>query len=94
MLMRIANIIGPPSIFSLQRWARQPGELGVWSADLAKAMQTDEEHAQALLGRLSASGRVRVDVRDDAELSYTAENEAVADAESEADAREQRLRAR
>ena len=48
--------------------------------ELAKAMLTDEDHAQALLASLSASGRVRVDVRDDAELAYTAE-ESVAEAE-------------
>jgi hypothetical protein len=46
------------------------------AAQLAAAMQTEEEHAQGLLGRLSASGRVRVDVREDAELAYRPEGEA------------------
>jgi hypothetical protein len=49
------------------------------AAELAKAMQTDEDHAQSLLGRLSARGRVRVDVREDAELAYRAENAAAGD---------------
>jgi hypothetical protein len=43
--------------------------------ELAKAMQTDADHAQSLLGRLSAKGRVRVDVRDDAELAYRSDEE-------------------
>jgi hypothetical protein len=43
------------------------------AAQLAAAMQTDEDHAQGLLALLSASGHVRVDVRDDAELAYHAE---------------------
>lgn len=43
------------------------------AADLAKAMQTDEEHAEHLLSALSVEGRVRVDVRDDAELAYRVE---------------------
>lgn len=43
------------------------------AAQLAAAMQTDEDHAQGLLALLSASGHVRVDVRDDAELAYHAD---------------------
>jgi Flp pilus assembly protein TadB len=38
--------------------------------DLARIMSTDLEHAEGLLGRLSAHGDARVDVRDDAELAY------------------------
>jgi hypothetical protein len=40
------------------------------AGELATAMRTDTPHAEALLGRLSAGGRVRVEVRDDAELGY------------------------
>ncbi len=70
------------------------------AAQLARAMQTDEDHAQALLGKLSASGRVRVDVRDDAELAYRAEpseraaDADAADAEDAAAAAKPELRAR
>jgi len=42
----------------------------VTAAQLAKAMHTDEAHAEALLGQLSALGQARVDVRDDADLGY------------------------
>ena len=38
--------------------------------DLAKTMRTDEHHAETMLARLSALGRARVEVRDDAELAY------------------------
>jgi hypothetical protein len=47
----------------------------VTAKDLAKAMQTDETRAEKLLARLSAAGRVRVEVRDDADLAYRAESE-------------------
>jgi hypothetical protein len=47
--------------------------------ELARAMQTDEDHALTLLGRLSAKGRVRVDVRDDAELAYRSDEEQTAE---------------
>jgi type IV secretory pathway TrbD component len=40
------------------------------AAELAIAMRTDDQHAERLLMRLSASGRVRVAVREDAELAY------------------------
>lgn len=43
--------------------------------DLAKALQTDETRAEKLLARLSATGRARVDVRDDADLAYRPESE-------------------
>jgi hypothetical protein len=46
------------------------------AAQLAAAMQDDEDHAQGLLALLSAEGRVRVDVRDDADLAYRAESQA------------------
>jgi hypothetical protein len=38
--------------------------------DLAGIMSTDLAHAEGLLARLSAHGGARVDVRDDAELTY------------------------
>lgn len=50
------------------------------AAGLARAMHTDEAHAEQLLAGLSAGGRARVEVRDDAELSYRIEADA---AESE-----------
>jgi hypothetical protein len=70
-----------------QAWEVAAGEVvrtrpETTAAELATAMQTDEDHAQALLASLSAAGRVRVDVRDDAELAYRAdESAATADAE-------------
>jgi hypothetical protein len=42
----------------------------ITAAELARTMRTDEPHAEALLSRLSAGGRVRVAVRDDADLAY------------------------
>lgn len=42
----------------------------VTAKELATAMQTDAERAEMLLSRLSASGRTRVEVRDDAELAH------------------------
>jgi hypothetical protein len=51
--------------------AARGGELT--AAQLAEAMRTDERHAEALLAQLSAAGRVRVEVRDDAELAYRTE---------------------
>jgi hypothetical protein len=38
--------------------------------ELALTMRTEPEHAEALLQKLSAQGRVRVAVREDAELGY------------------------
>jgi hypothetical protein len=71
------------------------------AADLARIMSTDETHAEGLLGRLSALGHARVDVRDDAELAYrTSHADPVApadagdDAESPGEAAAPRLRAR
>jgi hypothetical protein len=61
----------------------------VTAAQLAAEMHTDEDHAQSLLGRLSAHGRVRVDVRDDAELAYRVDE---ADAGVEAAAARPRTR--
>lgn len=43
--------------------------------ELARTMHTDETHAAGLLSRLSAAGRVRVAVRDDAELAYREEGD-------------------
>jgi type IV secretory pathway TrbD component len=42
----------------------------VTAPELARVMRTDDDHAETLLMRLSAGGRVRVAVRDDAELAY------------------------
>jgi hypothetical protein len=42
----------------------------VTAPELARVMRTDDEHAEKLLMRLSAGGRVRVAVREDAELAY------------------------
>jgi len=43
-------------------------------------MRTDTGHAERLLSRLSVEGRVRVAVRDDAELTYRAGEDGVEDA--------------
>ena len=57
-------------------WDRVAGEVlgsrsgDTTAADLARIMSTKEDHAEGLLSRLSAHGRARVDVRDDAELAY------------------------
>lgn len=59
-----------------QAWDRVAGEVlsarreDTTAADLARIMSTTEDHAEGLLSRLSAHGRARVDVRDDAELAY------------------------
>jgi hypothetical protein len=42
----------------------------ITAAELARTMRTDEANAQALLSQLSAVGRVRVAVREDADLAY------------------------
>ena len=82
-----------------QAWEKAAGNVlaargaELTAPELAAMMQTDQAHAESLLGRLSAHGRARVDVRDDAELAYR-----VADADPEiandADAAAPRLRAR
>jgi hypothetical protein len=65
-----------------EAWQRAASEIlearrgELTAAQLADVMRTDEAHAEVLLSGLSASGRARVDVRDDAELTYR-----VADAE-------------
>ncbi|HEX3345041.1 MAG TPA: hypothetical protein VHS09_10745 [Polyangiaceae bacterium] len=59
-----------------QAWDRVAGEVlgarrvDTTAADLARVMRTTDAHAEGLLSRLSAHGRARVDVRDDAELAY------------------------
>jgi hypothetical protein len=64
-----------------QAWEKAAGDVlaarhGEMTApELASAMHTDEPHAESLLARLSAHGRARVDVRDDAELAYRVEGE-------------------
>lgn len=42
----------------------------VTAQELATAMQTDVGRAEELLSRLSATGKTRVEVRDDAELAH------------------------
>jgi hypothetical protein len=60
-----------------EAWSTVAGELvaarggDVTAANVAKALSIDEAYAQTLLSELSAEGRVRVAVRDDAQLSYT-----------------------
>jgi hypothetical protein len=64
------------------------------AADLARAMRTDEGHAEALLARLSVSGRARVDVRDDAELAYRVQEGGPADTAEDAEPDGSRARVR
>ena len=52
------------------------------AAELARAMHTDESLAETLLARLSAHGRVRVDVREDADLAYRVDTGAPEEAEA------------
>ncbi len=60
-----------------EAWSTVAGEIvaarggDVTAANVAKALSIDEGYAQTLLSELSAEGRVRVAVRDDAQLSYT-----------------------
>jgi hypothetical protein len=64
--------------------------------DLARIMSTDLAHAEGLLARLSAHGGARVDVRDDAELTYRIDSgpgEGATDAEPSAEPPSPRLRA-
>ena len=85
-------------------WDRVAGEVlssrtvDTTAAELARIMSTKEEHAEGLLSRLSAHGRARVDVRDDAELAYRVSDEGAAsggdDAESPGRDAGPRLRAR
>jgi hypothetical protein len=59
-----------------QAWTTVAGELlaargaDVTATDVARALQIDERYAETLLSELSAEGRVRVAVGDDAQLSY------------------------
>jgi len=59
-----------------EAWERVAGEVlaarreETTAPDLARIMSTDLDHAERLLARLSAHGGARVDVRDDAELTY------------------------
>jgi hypothetical protein len=59
-----------------QAWTTVAGELvaargsDVTSADVARALSIDERYAEDLLSELSAEGRVRVAVGEDAQLSY------------------------
>jgi hypothetical protein len=52
----------------------------VTAPDLARALRTDEAHAEALLSGLSSEGHARVAVDDDAQLSYRFAPEAEAEA--------------
>jgi hypothetical protein len=64
-----------------QAWERVAAEVlgarrgAITAPDLARIMSTDVEHAEALLAGLSAHGGARVDVRDDAELTYRVDTE-------------------
>jgi hypothetical protein len=68
-----------------EAWERVAAELlgargtALTAPEVASAMRTDEGHAESLLARLSARGRARVAVRDDAELSYRLDAGSVAD---------------
>ena len=59
-----------------EAWQRAASEIlearagELTAAQLADVMRTDDAHAEALLSGLSATGRARVEVRDDAELAY------------------------
>lgn len=59
-----------------QAWASVAGELlaarggALTAAEVARALSIDEPYAERLLSELSAEGRVRVAVSDDAQLSY------------------------
>ncbi len=59
-----------------EAWERVAAELlrahgtALTAPEVARAMRTDEGHAESLLARLSAEGQARVAVREDAELSY------------------------
>ena len=62
-----------------EAWQRVAGEVvaagrgaEITAAELARVMHTDERYAEKLLGALSASDRVRVELGDDAELRYAA----------------------
>jgi hypothetical protein len=44
--------------------------------ELAACVQTDVPHAEHLLARLSALGRARIEIREDAELTYHAQDAA------------------
>jgi hypothetical protein len=46
------------------------GAANLTAPELARALQTDEAHAEALLSGLSVEGHARVAVDDDAQLSY------------------------
>ncbi len=70
-----------------EAWRMVAGELlkargaEVTAQELARALRTDETHAETLLSGLSAQGHARVAVGDDAQLSYRFAAEAEADAE-------------
>jgi hypothetical protein len=56
----------------------------VTAGELAKCLRTDEAHAERLLSELSALGRARVAVSDEAQLSYRLAGDADAQAEDAA----------
>jgi hypothetical protein len=56
----------------------------VTAAELAKCLRTDEAHAERLLSELSALGRTRVAVSDEAQLSYRLSADTDAQAEDAA----------
>jgi hypothetical protein len=73
-------------------WTAVAGELlaargkDVTASDLARALSTDEAAAEEILSALSAEGRVRVDVRDDAQLSYRSSPDAAGEADTQSPA--------
>ena len=64
--------------------AARVGELT--APELAREMKTDVEHAEGMLSRLSATGRARVEVTEEAELAYRVEEGAGESAGAGADA--------
>jgi hypothetical protein len=67
---------------------------GVSSAWLAGAMRTTEAHAERILASLSARGRARVDVGEDAELRYRVADGSTRDANSANEGDERRTASR
>jgi hypothetical protein len=64
----------------------------ITAKDLATAMQTDVARAEELLSRLSATGRTRVEVREeDAELAHQLAEDDPAQAQAQAQAQQKRV---
>jgi hypothetical protein len=65
--------------------------MDVTAPELARALQTDDAHAESLLSELSAEGHARVAVGDDAQLSYRFTSEAEAEPDDASPSRTARL---